>query len=387
MKKAPRPRRPLSTSQAVPSWFLAVVTLPILLGLLWFGRGFLIPIALASLLFILNMALTDRLDSASIAGHSVPRWLAYVTATAFVVLAFISFGYIVSNQAVAVSEAAPRYAARLASLKVEIDTFLGSERVSVIERSFAEADVNTWLEKFATSASGAIGNVGLVLLYFAFMLGERGAFAEKLPRLCPTPKEAKRLADALKSISLGVRQYIWINTVTSAMSGTLAFIVLKLLGVDFAVSLALIAFMLNFIPNIGSLLAVLIPTLLALLQFDTITPALIVVVVYGGGDAIIGNIVQPRLQGKSLNLSALMVMVALAFWGMMWGGVGAFMAVPLTVVVMIVCSQIPGLRPFAQLLSSDGVLPRDENNDPTTVTEEVVDPLGKPQVQPEGTAL
>jgi AI-2 transport protein TqsA len=387
MKKAPRPRRPLSTSQAVPTWFLAVVTLPILLGLLWFGRDFLIPIALATLLFILNMALIDRLDSASIAGHSVPRWLAYVSVTAFMFLAFIGFGYILSNQAVAVSEAAPRYTARLASLKVEIENFLGTERVSVIERSIAEADVNTWLANFAASASGAIGNVGLVLLYLAFMLGERGAFAEKLPRLCPTPQEAKRLADALKSISLGVRQYMWINAVTSAMSGTLAFIVLKVLGVDFAASLALIVFILNFIPSIGSFLAVLFPTLLALLQFDTITPALVVVVVYGGGDAIIGNIVQPRLQGKSLNLSALMVMVALAFWGMMWGGVGAFMAVPLTVVIMIVCSQIPGLRPFAQLLSSDGVLPGDENNDPTTVAEEVVDPLGKPQVQPEGTAL
>jgi AI-2 transport protein TqsA len=82
--------------------------------------------------------------------------------------------------------------------------------------------------------------------------------------------------------------------------------------------------------------------------------------------------VQPRLQGKSLNLSALMVMVALVFWGIVWGGVGAFMAVPLTVVIMIVCSQIPGLRPFAQLLSSDGVLPGDENNDPTTVAEEAL---------------
>jgi AI-2 transport protein TqsA len=274
MKKAPRPRRPLSTSQAVPTWFLAVVTLPILLGLLWFGRDFLIPIALATLLFILNMALIDRLDSASIAGHSVPRWLAYVSVTAFMFLAFIGFGYILSNQAVAVSEAAPRYTARLASLKVEIENFLGTERVSVIERSIAEADVNTWLANFAASASGAIGNVGLVLLYLAFMLGERGAFAEKLPRLCPTPQEAKRLADALKSISLGVRQYMWINAVTSAMSGTLAFIVLKVLGVDFAASLALIVFILNFIPSIGSFLAVLFPTLLALLQFDTITPAL-----------------------------------------------------------------------------------------------------------------
>ena len=100
---------------------------------------------------------------------------------------------------------------------------------------------------------------------------------------------------------------------------------------------------------------------MALLQFETIIPALVVVGIYGGGDAIIGNVVQPRLQGKSLNLSTFVVMVALTFWSLMWGGIGAFIAVPLTVVIMIVCSEIPGLKTFARLLSSDGILPKEQN--------------------------
>jgi predicted PurR-regulated permease PerM len=156
-----------------------------------------------------------------------------------------------------------------------------------------------------------------------------------------------------------------INTITSAMSGFAAYIVLKLVGVDFAVTLALMVFLLNFIPNIGSILATAIPTLLALTQFDTMTPALIVLVFYGGSDAIIGNVIQPRLQGKSLNMSTFMVMVSLTFWGTMWGAVGAFMAVPMMVVTMIICTEIPALRPFAVLLSGDGNLDTAEAEAPT----------------------
>ena len=152
------------------------------------------------------------------------------------------------------------------------------------------------------------------------------------------------------------------------MSAVLAFVVMKFLGVDFAILLALLVFLFSFIPTLGSVLSLLALSFAALLQFGTVTQALILVVVYGGGDAIIGNVLQPKLQEKSLNISSLMVMMSLAFWGLMWGGVGAFMFVPLIVAVMIVCSQIPALRPFAIILSGDGVLQggADTNASPST---------------------
>lgn len=354
-------RAPVSL-QAVPKWFLTLVTLVILLGLLWLGRGFLVPIAVASFLLVLAMALIDRLDSATFAGHSVPRKLAYVIVIVFVFLAVIGLGYSVSHQLVAISEAGPRYVQRIASLKVQADELLGGDRVASIERAMDAADVNAWFAEFAASAGGAVGNIVLVLLYFAFMLAERGAFASKLTKLASTPEEKERLANSFRSISFGIRQYVWINTLTSGLSAVLAFVVLKALGVDFAIMLALLVFLFSFIPTIGSFLSLATLALAALLQFDTPTQALVVAVVYGIGDAIIGSVVQPKLQGRSLNMSSLMVMMAIAFWGIVWGGAGAFMAVPLTVVIMIICSQIRELRPFAVLLSSDGELPGDSDN-------------------------
>ncbi|MEP1197926.1 AI-2E family transporter [Tateyamaria sp.] len=350
-------------TSVVPTWFLTIVSLPIIIGMLWFGRDFLIPISLATLLFILNIALIERLNSAKILGQDIPRWAAYIGVTAGLFILLVGFGYVLSNQAAAVADAGPRYTERLGALETQFDAFVGAERAAAIEKSIMSIDIESWLTGFAASTAGVIGNIGLILLYVAFMLGERGAFAKKLPRLCATPESARQVENILRSISTGVRQYMWINATTSAMSGTLAFIVMTVLGVDFALPLALLVFLLNFIPSIGSFLAVLFPTTVALLQFESIVPALTVVAVYGGGDAIIGNIVQPRLQGKSLNLSTFVVMVALTFWSLMWGGIGAFIAVPLTVVIMIVCSEIPGLQPFARLLSSDGVLPKEQVDD------------------------
>ena len=108
MNQSPQADVPTPTGQAVPNWFLTMIALVALLGLLWVGSSFLIPIAVASFLLILTMALIDRLDSATIAGHSVPRKFAFAITTVFIFLVVIGLGYLVSHQAAAISEAAPR---------------------------------------------------------------------------------------------------------------------------------------------------------------------------------------------------------------------------------------------------------------------------------------
>ena len=342
---------------AAPRWFHFVVTTAVLLGLIRLGREFLVPLVVAALLFSLGLAITERIGSLSIGGWKPPKWLAYSIGMAFVFLGFLAIGTAASSQADAISQAAPHYAERFQVLAAGTRDLLGSGIASALQRAVAGIDIGAWLSNLINAVSGALGNVILVLLYVAFMAAERGAFRDKLPRLCAGEAEADHLARILRSISTRVQNYVWINTLTSAMSATVAFVILKTIGVQFATTLALVIFLVNFIPNVGSIIGVAVMSLMALLQFDTITPFFIVLVVYGGADTIIASVVQPALQGKSLNLSPLMVMVSLAFWGFMWGSVGAFLAVPMTVATMIVCAEFPQLRPFAVLLSSDGRMP------------------------------
>ena len=358
-------------STKIPGWFMGVVTLPILLGLIWFGQGFLIPLVIAALLVILISALTQRIDDVTILGWSPPRWMAYLISGGLVLALSSMIGAAVSGQASEISAAVPRYVERANDLTARLQALVGDKIMQSILDAMTKFDFGAFISEVLGAASGLVGILGLVLLYVAFMLSERRAFWNKLPKLFSTEAKATHFSQVMHRISDGVQQYLWINTITSAMSATVAYIVFKIVGLDFAVTLALLVFLLNFIPNIGSLLATTLPTLLALIQFDTLTPAVMIVVFYGGSDMIIGNVVQPAMQGKSLNMSTTMVMISLTFWGTMWGIVGAFMAVPLMMLTMIVCAEFPALRPFAVLLSGDGDL--------DTMEEEEGTPLKSPE--------
>ena len=141
------------------------------------------------------------------------------------------------------------------------------------------------------------------------------------------------------------------------MTGTLAYAVLKPLGVDFAETWALLIFLLNYIPNIGSILGTVLPAVVALVQFDTITPFLVVAIGVGALQFLIGNVVDPMMMGRSLSLSSFAIILSLTFWGAVWGIMGMFLSVPIMVVVLIVCTRVPSWRWVAILLSGDGNLP------------------------------
>ena len=143
------------------------------------------------------------------------------------------------------------------------------------------------------------------------------------------------------------------------VTGAISYAVLVIVGVDYAAFWAVVIFLLNYIPTIGSLLGVAFPALLALVQFDTPIPALVVGGVLGGVQFTIGNIIEPRLMGRSLNLAPLVVILSLVIWGHIWGVVGMFLCVPVTGMMMIVMSYFPATRPFAILLSSDGRIRHD----------------------------
>jgi AI-2 transport protein TqsA len=132
-------------------------------------------------------------------------------------------------------------------------------------------------------------------------------------------------------------------------------VVLKIFGTDFAELLGLLAFVLNFIPVIGSVIAVVVPVVLSLMQFDTVLPALQIALLLAGVQFLIGNVVEPKMMGRTLNLSPFVIIVSLTFWTTIWGMVGAFLSVPITASAVILCRNIQPMRWLAILLSADGI--------------------------------
>ncbi|MCG8504225.1 MAG: AI-2E family transporter [Sphingomonadales bacterium] len=333
---------------------LAIVAAGVVLAILVLGRTFLLPLAIAVLLFSTLDAIIDWIESHRVGPFSVPRWLATIAGIGFVVTAIYVVIQVLSAQVGAIGEVGPRYIARLQELFADIVAFVGEDVEAKAVEALNNLDLASTLSGVAGSAGSFLANAILVAIYTGFMLASQAHFPAKMAAMFPSEGEAERITNILDTISLSIRRYLWVKSIMSVLTGLASYVVLKVMGVDFAETWALLIFLLNYIPNIGSILGVIFPALIAIVQFDTLTPFLIIAVGLGAIQFTIGNILEPKLMGDSLNLSSLVVILSLTFWGAIWGIVGMFLSVPITVMLLIVCSHVPGWRNFAILLSRDG---------------------------------
>jgi AI-2 transport protein TqsA len=267
------------------------------------------------------------------------------------VLAVATLANVISGQVGAFSQALPGYSARFATLSQQLGALLGPSLMAKIATAIQEFDLSAVTASAIGGAGSVFGTASMVLLYLAFLLADQGGFSRKLPLLVPDPAERGQWADAFAAMNTGVQNYIAIKTAVSLTTGGLSYIVMKLAGLNFAETWALLIFMLNFIPTIGSIAGTILPAIAALAQFPTFGPVLAVLGGVGVIQFIIGNIVEPSISGRTLNLSPFVIIVSLTFWSMVWGIPGAFLSVPLTVCGAIICSHVPALQPISILLS------------------------------------
>ncbi len=197
-----------------------------------------------------------------------------------------------------------------------------------------------------------IGNAFWVLLFMVFMLAEKESMTNRLVRGFGDSRSVAFLA-AMARINKAVQRYLGLKIFLSLLTGLLVGIVLKYFGVPFAFLWAVMTFLLNFIPNIGSVIATLPPVAVALFQSGSVTSACLVALALLTVQVVVGNVLEPRLMGKGLDLSPLVVLLSLLFWGWMWGIVGMLIAVPLTAAIKIACEQLDATRPVAILMGSE----------------------------------
>ncbi len=345
-----------------------------LLGLLVFGRGFLVPIVIACIFTSLISAGVSKLEA-----KGLPGWVAMLISVSGFFVLFYGLAQIFSVQSDSIAETLPKYTERFDQLLADLTAFLGEKQVDQIRSAFAQMDFSSHVASLAESVGGLFGNLGLVLMYTAFLLSERGMLLKKLGHLFPDPDKAQEVQDVLRTVGYGIRRYMWIKTAISLLTGGLCYLVLRYLSVDFAEILALLIFLLNFIPTIGSIVGVVLPSLVTLVQFDTLTPFLMVVAVCGSVQFVVGNIIEPKFMGNTLNLSPFIVLVSLTFWGTVWGLEGAFMSVPIAASIVILCRDIPALRPVAVLMSADGDLAKGRT--PAVAADTASEPTHEPKDQ------
>lgn len=343
----------------------------VLIGyLLVVGQGLILPILIA-LISVYIMAAIDSLLAHWPVTRIWPAWLRRL----LLILSFIgllaAFTSLIVVTVQQLMQQAPAYQSNFEKLVSQVTSMLGFEKVPDWEtiRQATLGQIN--LQAFLTSAAGQISSAGgmfvLIIVYMSFLFGEKARFGRKLDVAFPDPEQAAQTRELISAINTRIGQYLGAKTLINVILGVISYVILVAFGIDYAPFWALLIGLLNYIPYVGSIIALLLPVSLSIVQYASwpLTLGL-----YAGlqiAQIAVGNFLEPKMLGRRVNLSPFVVLVSLALWSAIWGIAGAILAVPLTSMLVIIFNEIPAMRPLAVLMSEDvKVFGRGKRNEEST---------------------
>ncbi len=329
-------------------WIVAAAV--IIAGLYWF-RDVLAPFALAVFLWLVIDGLADEINWRL---RIVPRWAALTLALGAVGVSVAIIGAVLAATASDIAAKGGAYGVRLNQLLHEAYGLAGKTDVPTIGQLLVHLDPGLFLKNLAQAVQNLASQALFVAIYVAFLFSAQSNFPKKLDALFPDPDARARAAALTASMRHAMGAYLWVQTFTGALTAVGCYVVMKLLGLDQALFWAFVIFLLGYVPTIGPLVGTLFPVLFSLVQYPTLWQPAALLAGIGFFQFAIGNFMVPRMQGDSMNLSTLVVILTLSLWGAIWGLPGMFLSAPLTVMLMIIMAQFPGTRPIAILLSQDG---------------------------------
>lgn len=344
----------------VASWLVSAI---VILAILVIGRPLLAPLAFAVLIWAILNALTDALVR-----FRLPRALAWTTSLLLIAAGLYLIARILGNEADAVAAEAPAYLAKLQQLARSVLTFLHLGRGADFGDILSTSNVASVIGQVAASAGSFLFTLVMIIVYVGFLLAEQHQLPDKLARLQKDPARRDETGQMIQAIARQVQTYLGVCTFLSAVMGAITYALLVAMHVSFAGFWALILFLVTYIPTIGAA-GVLLPALMALLQFGSWAPFLFIAVALGATHFVLANIVSTIMLGRTLNLSPLGIILSLSFWGLIWGIAGLFLAVPITGAFAIVCRHIDELNWVAVALA--GPEPRPRKRDRAAATRPV----------------
>lgn len=322
--------------------------------LLIVGSHVLIPFVLAVFIWHLLNTISSNIQRIPKVGAYLPNWLSMIFAFVIVAVFIFIFIFIITDNVNDVIAASSRYQENLLKIFNNIDQKFNIKVLASMNSIIKSLNLQTIFVNAYGVFTTLMGSTVLILLYVVFLFVEQHFFLKKIDALFPTLESRMLMNNIISHIVNNTQTYLGLKSILSICTAISSWVVMKWVGLDFAKFWALLIFFLNFIPNIGAIIAIAFPTALAALQFTGWIPFIEVILGLGAIQFIIGNLIEPRFLSNSLNLSPLVILIALAVWGAIWGILGMFLAVPITVMVMIIFAHFEKTRPIAILLSQDG---------------------------------
>jgi len=331
--------------------FLGLIAFALLMFMLVQAKLLLISLVISIILF----SLTSDAISAISTRLRVPDWLATTLALILISLGLLWVTSIIVTQINEVVQISIGYAQQVEGALPAMTSWLGPEGQEQVSSFIASFNLTGWIRSLAGQASTLVSGTVLIIIFVGFMFAERVFFTIKVERLVGNSERAAHVMEIINAIMSRVNRYLVVKTFISLVTAAVIWLIYVWAGLELAGAVALITFVLNYIPSVGTIVATVTATVLAFVLTGDFSMTLIVGSAISLAQFVLGNIIDPLLLGSTLRLSTLGIVLALAFWGAIWGIAGMFLAVPIMVAVMIICAHIPWLHPVAVMLSREGL--------------------------------
>ncbi|WP_275315120.1 AI-2E family transporter [Tenacibaculum bernardetii] len=336
-----------------PANFIIVIV--VIIAALVIGKGILIPFVFALLFWFLTREIRKTIYKIPLAKKYIPIWLSNILVFTFIVLSFGFVSGIITNSISDLTTSYSKYEPNIDAIINSLDAYFHIDIIKSVKSVIGDFNYGSFLGDIANGISSLLGDTFMIIIYALFIFLEESSFKKKLVKVFKDKDDKyTNMKFMLDKIEFSISNYLRLKTYVSLLTGFLSYTVLLIVGVDSAPFWAFLIFLLNYIPTIGSLVATIFPATFSLIQFGEFTPFLIVLIAVGSVQVVVGNIIEPKLFGKSLNLSPLVTIISLAFWGKIWGVTGMILSVPITVIMIIIFSQFEKTKAVAIFLSENG---------------------------------
>jgi predicted PurR-regulated permease PerM len=283
-----------------------------------------------------------------------PKWAVSALAGLVVIVTASGGMFVLARGAVQVVQQGPALLGRIDSIIQNISASWHMDRPLHLQSLIGQVSLPQVAGAVLATVQGIAGAVLLIVIYFGFMVAGRRRISRKIDLIAGSSTKRTTIRGIIERITADVRTYLWVQAVTGLMLALAAAAVMLAVGLDNVLFWTVIFFLLTFIPNIGVTVGSVAPALFALLQFDSIWPAIAIFAVIQVAAFVVGNLIYPRMQADTQNIDPVTTIVALSLWTFLWGLPGAFLAVPMTLMLMMVFTQFESTKWIAAALSNDG---------------------------------
>jgi len=328
-----------------------LILITLIVFILHIGKNLILPLIIALVIWYIILQFTGLFHKIKIGRRRLPYaiclFIAIIVAAAifyvFILLITSSIGNIISE--------APRYQSKLQLILSYLNRWT-KNRFDAMQL-LGKLDLSTFFSKLAIVISNILSSFTLILIYLLFLLLEANTFDNKLKGMCKTPAQYHRVNNIIGRIHTDINTFLKAKTLINLIAGVASYITLLFFHVDYAEFWGVLIFLLHFIPFIGPIIAVIFVMLAVSIQITSLLLFIILGTILIVIQFAVGNILEPKMMGDRLNLSPIVILISLAFWGYIWGIIGMFLCVPTMVILTIIFANFPQTRAIAVMLSAN----------------------------------